>query len=149
MTLVKRKIPDKIVLVIIGLIILVVILAIEQFPKRAMLLIPENMLSCSCSVERESIDGAEKIYLTDAQKRALIDKLGEVLIVRRGFSEGKIGPYDKFVYKINFEDEQFIQRKKNSFECKVDDHGKIYTQQSGYKIIGDFSDLLIFLDELF
>ncbi len=149
MMMVKRKRPDKATLVIVVLVMLAIVLTVKQFPKKAVSLIPEKMLNFSCSVARESISGAEEIDLTNTQKKALLEEMEEILIVRQGFSEGRIGPYDKYIYRVCFENKQMISEKKGYFECEIDDCGKIYTQQGSYRMIGDFSGVLTLLDGLF
>ena len=102
--------------------------------------IPGKLLELSCTVARESVDGAEKRDLTDVQKEALLKKLETVQAVRRGTSDGKIGPYDQYVYRFSFENQQ---------EILMDDRGTLYTQRGGYAMTGDISCVLDLLNSWF
>ena len=95
-----------------------------------------------------SSDNVEASPLTKAQQEELLEKLEETQMVRRGSSPDKIGPYDKYVYTLSFEGAQTTEEPV-FYECKIDDRGKLYTQQGGWSIIGDSSKLLTFLDSLF
>ena len=120
--------------------LLAVIVIVKPFPQKAAAVFPEKLLELSCGVARESIDGAETCSLTAPQKEALLKELETVRVVRRGTSDGKIGPYDQYVYRFSFEDQQ---------EISVDDRGNIYTQKGGYTMTGDFSGLLTLLNGWF
>ena len=112
----------------------------KPIPQNAMSVITQNLLELSCTVARESIDGAEKIDLTNDQKGALLNELETIQAVRRGTSDGKIGPYDQYVYRFSFENQQ---------EISMDDRGTLYTQKGGYTMTGDFSGVLDLLNGWF
>ena len=82
-----------------------VIVIVKPFPQKASAVFPEKLLALSCTVARESVDGAERRDLTDAQKEALLNELETVQAVRLGTSDGKIGPYDQYVYRFSFENQ--------------------------------------------
>ena len=125
---------------IVVLALLAVIVIAKPFPQKASAVFPEKLLELSCTVARESIDGAEKIDLTNDQKGALLNELETIQAVRRGTSDGKIGPYDQYVYRFSFENQQ---------EISMDDRGTLYTQKSGYTMTGDFSGVLDLLNSWF
>ena len=74
------------------------------------------------------------------QKEALLNELETVQAVRRGTSDGKIGPYDRYVYRFSFENQQ---------EISMDDRGTLYTQRGGYTMTGDISGVLDLLNGWF
>lgn len=121
-------------------VLLAVIVIVKPFPQKASAVFPEKLLELSCTVARESVDGAERRNLTDAQKEALLNELETVQAVRRGTSDGKIGPYDQYVYRFSFENQQ---------EISMDDRGTLYTQRGGYTMTGDFSGVLDLLNGWF
>lgn len=119
---------------------LAVIVIVKPFPQKASAVFPEKLLELSCTVARESVDGAERRDLTDAQKEALLNELETIQVVRRGTSDSKVGPYDQYVYRFSFENQQ---------EISMDDRGTLYTQKSGYTMTGDFSGVLDLLNSWF
>ena len=125
---------------IVVLALLAVIVIVKPFPQKASAVFPEKLLELSCTVARESIDGAEKIDLTNDQKGALLNELETIQAVRRGTSDSKVGPYDRYVYRFSFENQQ---------EISMDDRGTLYTQKSGYTMTGDFSGVLDLLNSWF
>lgn len=125
---------------IVVLALLAVIVIAKPFPQKASAVFPEKLLELPCTVARESIDGAEKIDLTNDQKGALLNELETVQAVRRGTSDGKIGPYDQYVYRFSFENQQ---------EISMDDRGTLYTQKGGYTMTGDISGVLDLLNGWF
>ena len=125
---------------IVVLALLAVIVIAKPFPQQASAGFPEKLLGLPCTVARESVDGAERRDLTDAQKEALLNELETVQAVRRGTSDGKIGPYDQYVYRFSFENQQ---------EISMDDRGTLYTQKGGYTMTGDFSGVLDLLNGWF
>ena len=135
---------------IVVLALLAVIVIAKPFPQKASAVFPEKLLELPCTVARESIDGAEKIDLTNDQKGALLNELETIQAVRRGTScllytsdaasDGKIGPYDQYVYRFSFENQQ---------EISMDDRGTLYTQKGGYTMTGDFSGVLDLLNGWF
>ena len=64
----------------------------------------------------------------------------EKMDILRGTSDGKIGPYDQYVYRFSFENQQ---------EISMDDRGTLYTQKGGYTMTGDFSGVLDLLNGWF
>ena len=84
------------------------------------------------------IDNIYKLPL--ASKEALLNELETVQAVRRGTSDGKIGPYDQYVYRFSFENQQ---------EISMDDRGTLYTQRGGYTMTGDISGVLDLLNGWF
>lgn len=144
----KRKRAAKTAIIALVLGVLVLIVVVKQFPQKATALLPEGFSVSSCRVTRMSSDKAEDSPLTKAQQEELLEKLEETQMVRRGSSPDEIGPYDKYVYTISFEGAQTTEEPV-FYECKIDDRGKLYTQQGGWSIIGDSSKLLTFLDSLF
>ena len=118
---------------IVVLALLAVIVIAKPFPQKASAVFPEKLLELSCTVARESVDGAERRDLTDAQKEALLNE-------RLGTSDGKIGPYDQYVYRFSFENQQ---------EISMDDRGTLYTQRGGYTMTGDISGVLDLLNGWF
>lgn len=142
----KRAAKTAIMALVLGALVLIVV--VKQFPQKATALLPEGFSVSSCRVTRMSSDKAEDYPLTKAQQEDLLEKLEETQMVRRGSSPDKIGPYDKYVYTISFEGAQTTEEPV-FYECKIDDRGKLYTQQGGWSIIGDSSKLLTFLDSLF
>lgn len=141
------KMTMAVVALAISLVIITV--ATKQFPQKAISLIPEDMSIISCSVTRNSINGAEVSLLTDTQQKDLLVALEKTLIIPRGFPNDMIGPYDKYVYAVLVEYMPTESTETFRFECKIDDRGKIYTQYRSYSIIGNFSDTLSFLNSLF
>ena len=121
---------------IVVLALLAVIVIAKPFPQKA----SEKLLELPCTVARESIDGAEKIDLTNDQKGALLNELETIQVVRRGTSDSKVGPYDQYVYRFSFENQQ---------EISMDDRGTLYTQKGGYTMTGDFSGVLDLLNGWF
>ena len=119
---------------------LAVIVIVKPFPQKASAVFPEKLLELPCTVARESIDGAEKIDLTNDQKGALLNELETIQVVRRGTSDSKVGPYDQYVYRFSFENQQ---------EISMDDRGTLYTQKGGYTMTGDFSGVLDLLNGWF
>lgn len=142
----KRAIKPAVIALVLGALVLIVV--IKQFPQKATALLPEGFSVSSCRVTRMSSDKAEDYPLTKAQQEDLLEQLEETQMVRRGSSPDKIGPYDKYVYTLSFEGEQTTEEPV-FYECKIDDRGKLYTQQGGWSVIGDSSKLLTFLDSLF
>ena len=59
---------------IVVLALLAVIVIAKPFPQKASAVFPEKLLELPCTVARESIDGAEKIDLTNDQKGALLNE---------------------------------------------------------------------------
>ena len=51
-----------------------------------------------------------------------------------------VGPYDQYVYRFSFENQQ---------EISMDDRGTLYTQKGGYTMTGDFSGVLDLLNGWF
>lgn len=125
---------------IVVLALLAVIVIAKPFPQKASAVFPEKLLELSCTVARESIDGAEKIDLTNDQKGALLNELETIQVVRRGTSDSKVGPYDRYVYRFSFENQQ---------EISMDDRGTLYTQKGGYTMTGDISGVLDLLNSWF
>lgn len=117
-----------------------VIVIVKPFPQKASAVFPEKLLELSCTVARESVDGAEKIDLTNDQKGALLNELETIQVVRRGTSDSKVGPYDRYVYRFSFENQQ---------EISMDDRGTLYTQKGGYTMTGDISGVLDLLNGWF
>mgnify|MGYP000596220166 CR=1 FL=1 len=144
----KRKRAAKTAIIALVLGVLVLIVVVKQFPQKATALLPDSFSISSCRVTRMSSDNVEASPLTKAQQEELLEKLEETQMVRRGSSPDKIGPYDKYVYTLSFEGAQTTEEPV-FYECKIDDRGKLYTQQGGWSIIGDSSKLLTFLDSLF
>lgn len=144
----KRKRAAKTAIITLVLGVLVLIVAVKLLPQKATALLPDSFSISSCRVTRMSSDKAEDSPLTKAQEE-LLEKLEETQMVRRGSSPDKIGPYDNYVYTISFEGTQAKSEEPVFYECKIDDRGKLYTQQGGWSIIGDSSKLLTFLDSLF
>lgn len=142
----KRAIKPAVITLVLG--VLVLIVAVKLLPQKATALLPDSFSISSCRVTRMSSDNAEASPLTKAQQEELLEKLEETQMVRRGSSPDKIGPYDKYVYTLSFEGAQTTEEPV-FYECKIDDRGKLYTQQGGWSIIGDSSKLLTFLDSLF
>lgn len=142
----KRAAKTAIIALVLGALVLIVV--VKQFPQKATALLPDSFSISSCRVTRMSSDKAEDSPLTKAQQEELLEKLEETQMVRRGSSPDKIGPYDKYVYTLSFEGVQTTEEPV-FYECKIDDRGKLYTQQGCWSIIGDFSDLHTFLDSLF
>lgn len=142
----KRAAKTAIMALVLGALVLIVV--VKQFPQKATALLPEGFSVSSCRVTRMSSDKAENYPLTKAQQEDLLEQLEETQMVRRGSSPDKIGPYDNYVYTISFEGAQTTEEPV-FYECKIDDRGKLYTQQGGWSIIGDSSKLLTFLDSLF
>ena len=101
---------------IVVLALLAVIVIAKPFPQKASAVFPEKLLELPCTVARESIDGAEKIDLTN------------------------VGPYDRYVYRFSFENQQ---------EISMDDRGTLYTQKGGYTMTGDISGVLDLLNGWF
>ena len=85
--------------------VVLIAVIVKPFPQKASAVFPEKLLALSCTVARESVDGAERRDLTDAQKEALLNELETVQAVRLGTSDGKIGPYDQYVYRFSFENQ--------------------------------------------
>ena len=125
---------------IVVLALLAVIVIAKPFPQKASAVFPEKLLELSCAVARESVDGAERRDLTDAQKEALLNELETIQVVRRGTSDSKVGPYDRYVYRFSFENQQ---------EISMDDRGTLYTQKGGYTMTGDISGVLDLLNGWF
>ena len=117
-----------------------VIVIVKPFPQKASAVFPEKLLELPCTVARESVDGAERRDITDAQKKALLNELETIQVVRRGTSDSKIGPYDRYVYRFSFENQQ---------EISMDDRGTLYTQRGGYTMTGDISGVLDLLNGWF
>ena len=127
-------------LAVVVVVLIAVIVIVKPFPQKASAVFPEKLLALSCTVARESVDGAERRDLTDAQKEVLLNELETVQAVRRGTSDGKIGPYDQYVYRFSFENQQ---------EILMDDRGTLYTQKGGYVMTGDISCVLDLLNSWF
>lgn len=144
----KRKRAAKTAIIALVLGVLVLIVVVKQFPQKATALLPDSFSISSCRVTRMSSDNVEASPLTKAQQEELLEKLEETQMVRRGSSPDKIGPYDNYVYTLSFEGAQTTEEPV-FYECKIDDRGKLYTQQGSWSIIGDSSKLLTFLDSLF
>ena len=142
----KRAAKTAIIALVLGALVLIVV--VKQFPQKATALLPDSFSISSCRVTRMSSDNVEASPLTKAQQEELLETLEETQMVRRGSSPDKIGPYDKYVYTLSFEGAQTTEEPV-FYECKIDDRGKLYTQQGGWSIIGDSSKLLTFLDSLF
>ena len=142
----KRAAKTAIIALVLGALDLIVV--VKQFPQKATALLPDSFSISSCRVTRMSSDNVEASPLTKAQQEELLETLEETQMVRRGSSPDKIGPYDKYVYTLSFEGAQTTEEPV-FYECKIDDRGKLYTQQGGWSIIGDSSKLLTFLDSLF
>lgn len=121
-------------------VLIAVIVIAKPFPQKASAVFPEKLLALPCTVTRESVDGAEKIDLTNDQKEALLKELKALQVVRRGTPDGKLGPYDQYVYRFSFENQQ---------EISMDDRGTLYTQRGGYTMTGDFSGVLDLLNSWF
>ena len=121
-------------------VLIAVIVIAKPFPQKASAVFPEKLLALPCTVTRESVDGAEKIDLTNDQKEALLKELKALQVVRRGTPDGKLGPYDQYVYRFSFENQQ---------EISMDDRGTLYTQKGGYTMTGDFSGVLDLLNSWF
>ena len=143
----KRAAKTAIIALVLGALVLIVV--VKQFPQKAAVLLPEGFSISSSRVTRMSSDKAEDFPLTKAQQEDLLEKLEETQMVRRGSSPDQIGPYDHYVYTLSFEGTQAKSEEPVFYECKIDDRGKLYTQQGGWSIIGDSSKLLTFLDSLF
>ena len=122
------------------MVLIAVIVIAKPFPQKASAVFPEKLLELPCTVARESIDGAEKIDLTNDQKEALLKELKALQVVRRGTPDGKLGPYDQYVYRFSFENQQ---------EISMDDRGTLYTQKGGYTMTGDISGVLDLLNGWF
>ena len=121
-------------------VLIAVIVIVKPFPQKASAVFPEKLLALPCTVTRESVDGAEKIDLTNDQKEALLKELKALQVVRRGTPDGRLGPYDQYVYRFSFENQQ---------EISMDDRGTLYTQRGGYTMTGDFSGVLDLLNSWF
>lgn len=121
-------------------VLIAVIVIVKPFPQKASAVFPEKLLELSCTVARESVDGTEKIDLTNDQKEALLNELETVQAVRRGTSDSKVGPYDQYVYRFSFEIQQ---------EISMDDRGTLYTRKGGYTMTGDISGVLDLLNGWF
>ncbi len=121
-------------------VLIAVIVIVKPCPQKASAVFPEKLLALPCTVTRESVDGAEKIDLTNDQKEALLKELKALQVVRRGTPDGKLGPYDQYVYRFSFENQQ---------EISMDDRGTLYTQRGGYTMTGDFSGVLDLLNSWF
>lgn len=121
-------------------VLIAVIVIVKPFPQKASAVFPEKLLALPCTVTRESVDGAEKIDLTNDQKEALLKELKALQVVRRGTPDGKLGPYDQYVYCFSFENQQ---------EISMDDRGTLYTQRGGYTMTGDISGVLDLLNSWF
>lgn len=122
-------------------VLIAVIVIVKPFPQKASAVFPEKLLELPCTVARESVvDGAERRDLTDAQKKALLNELETIQVVRRGTSDSKVGPYDQYVYRFSFENQQ---------EISMDDRGTLYTQRGGYTMTGDISGVLDLLNGWF
>ena len=135
----KKRISVSFLAAVVVVLIAVIVIA-KPFPQKASAVFPEKLLKLSCTVARESVDGAEKRDLTDVQREALLKELETVQAVRRGTSDGKIGPYDQYVYRFSFENQQ---------EILMDDRGTLYTQKGGYAMTGDISCVLDLLNSWF
>ena len=110
----KKRISIPILAAVVVVLIAVIVI-VKPFPQKASAVFPEKQLELSCTVARESVDGAEKRDLTDAQKEALLKELETVQAVRLGTSDGKIGPYDQYVYRFSFENQQVAQIAHDMF----------------------------------
>ena len=132
----KKRISVPILAAVV-VVLLAVIVIVKPFPQKASAVFPEKLLELSCTVARESVDGAERRDLTDAQKEALLET---IQAVRRGTSDSKVGPYDQYVYRFSFENQQ---------EISMDDRGTLYTQRGGYTMTGDISGVLDLLNGWF
>ena len=135
-----KKIISVPFLAAVAVVLIAVIVIVKPFPQKASAVFPEKLLELSCAVARESVDGAERRDLTDAQKEALLNELETIQVVRRGTSDSKVGPYDQYVYRFSFENQQ---------EISMDDRGTLYTQKGGYTMTGDFSGVLDLLNGWF
>ena len=135
-----KKIISVPFLAAVAVVLIAVIVIVKPFPQKASAVFPEKLLALSCTVARESVDGAERRDLTDAQKEALLNELETVQAVRLGTSDSKVGPYDRYVYRFSFENQQ---------EISMDDRGTLYTQKGGYTMTGDFSGVLDLLNSWF
>ena len=122
----KRAAKTAIIALVLGALVLIVV--VKQFPQKATALLPDSFSISSCRVTRMSSDNVEDSPLTKAQQEELLEKLEETQMVRRGSSPDKIGPYDKYVYTLSFEGAQTTEEPV-FYECKIDDRGKLYTQQ--------------------
>ena len=136
----KRMSVPFLAAAIVVLALLAVIVIAKPFPQKASAVFPEKLLELSCTVARESVDGAERRDLTDAQKEALLNELETVQAVRLGTSDSKVGPYDQYVYRLIFENHHYIS---------MYDRGTLYTQRGGYTMTGDFSGVLDLLNGWF
>lgn len=135
----KKRISVPFLAAVVVVLIAVIVIA-KPFPQKASAVFPEKLLALPCTVTRESVDGAEKIDLTNDQKEALLKELKALQVVRRGTPDGKLGPYDQYVYRFSFENQQ---------EISMDDRGTLYTQRGGYTMTGDFSGVLDLLNSWF
>lgn len=135
----KKKISVPFLAAVVVALIAVIVI-VKPFPQKASAVFPEKLLELSCTVARESVDGAERRDLTDAQKEALLNELETIQVVRRGTFDSKVGPYDQYVYRFSFENQQ---------EISMDDRGTLYTQKGGYTMTGDFSGVLNLLNGWF
>ena len=135
----KKRISIPILAAVVVVLIAVIVI-VKPFPQKASAVFPEKLLALPCTVTRESVDGAEKIDLTNDQKEALLKELKALQVVRRGTPDGKLGPYDQYVYRFSFENQQ---------EISMDDRGTLYTQRGGYTMTGDFSGVLDLLNSWF
>ena len=57
-------------------VLIAVIVIVKPFPQKASAVFPEKLLELSCTVSRESVDGAEKRDLTDVQKESPAEGTG-------------------------------------------------------------------------
>ena len=65
-----KKIISVPFLAAVAVVLIAVIVIVKPFPQKASAVFPEKLLALSCTVARESVDGAERRDLTDAQKEA-------------------------------------------------------------------------------
>ena len=103
----KKRISAPFLAAVVVVLIAVIVI-VKPFPQKASAVFPEKLLELPCTVARESVDGAERRDLTDAQKEALLNELETIQVVRRGTSDSKVGPYDQYVYRFSFENQQGI-----------------------------------------
>ena len=122
------------------MVLIAVIVIAKPFAQKAWAVFREKLLALPCTVARGSVEGGEKIDLTNDQKEALLKELKALQVVRRGTPDGKLGPYDQYVYRFSFENQQ---------EISMDDRGTLYTQRGGYTMTGDFSGVLDLLNSWF
>ena len=68
----KKKISIPFLAAVVVVLIAVIVI-VKPFPQKASAVFPEMLLELSCAVARESVDGAERRDLTDAQRGSPVE----------------------------------------------------------------------------